>query len=252
MYKSSAKHITKYFGIIIVLVLVFIVWNGFAKFMNKPFLPSPSITVKTLMSLAQSGILFFHLRASLSRIFFAIIFSFIPAVALGLAAGRSAKLNAIISPLLYIMHPLPKAAFLPLIMLFLGIGEISKIFLLVFIVFSQILIAARDSSKRISQNIIDSVRSMGAKRFQIVLHAIIPATLPDLFTSLRVSLGTLIAVLFLAETFASSSGLGFLIIDAWTRIAYPEMYAAILALSFLGLVLFAVTDICEKICCPWK
>jgi NitT/TauT family transport system permease protein len=76
--------------------------------------------------------------------------------------------------------------------------------------------------------------------------------LPDLFTSLRVSLGTLMAVLFLAETFASSSGVGFLIIDAWTRIAYPEMYAAILALSILGLILFKIVDFAEHLFCPWK
>jgi NitT/TauT family transport system permease protein len=60
------------------------------------------------------------------------------------------------------------------------------------------------------------------------------------------------AVLFLAETFASSSGLGFLIVDAWTRIAYSEMYAAIVSLSFLGLILFVLVDFAEKICCPWK
>jgi NitT/TauT family transport system permease protein len=215
-------------------------------------LPNPFVAFKTLFSLIHSGVLFFHLRASLARIFFAFLFSFVPAFALGLAAGRNEKLNAIISPIIFIMHPLPKAAFLPLIILFFGIGEVSKIFLLAFIIFSQILVAARDSANRISQSIINSVRSMGANRLQIILHAIIPAMLPDLFTSLRVSLGTLMAVLFLAETFASSSGLGFLIVDAWTRINYPEMYAAILSLSFLGLILFAFTDFAEKIFCPWK
>ncbi|MDR2900682.1 MAG: ABC transporter permease [Treponema sp.] len=210
------------------------------------------MTFKTLISLARSGVLFFHLGASFSRICWALVWGFLPALVLGLAAGRSEKLNAVISPIIYIIHPLPKAAFLPLIMLFLGIGEISKIFLLSFIIFSQILVAVRDSSNRISQTYIDSVRSMGANRFQIILHAIIPAALPDVFTSLRVSLGTVMAVLFLAETFASSSGLGFLIVDAWTRIAYPEMYAAILVLSILGLMLFGIAALGERLFCPWK
>jgi NitT/TauT family transport system permease protein len=242
----------KHFFLFIAIIFFYIGWNSLSQLIHKAFLPSPSLTLKTLISLAESGILFFHLRASLSRIFFALLWSFIPAAGLGLAAGRSEKLNAIISPICYIIHPLPKAAFLPLIMLFFGIGETSKIFLLSFIIFSQILIAARDSANRISQSLINSVRSMGASRFQIILYAIIPAALSDLITSLRVSLGTVMAVLFLAETFASSSGLGFLIIDAWTRINYPEMYAAIFTLSFLGLILFVIVDFAEKILCPWK
>lgn len=243
---------TRYLGMLIVLILLFVSWNISAEFVNKAFLPSPLAALTSLYSLAASGVLFFHLKASLSRIFLSLVFSFIPAAAIGLASGRSKKLNAFVSPVLYIVHPLPKAAFLPVIMLFFGIGEVSKIILLSFIIFSQILAAARDSSKRISQNFIDIVRSMGASRRQIIIHTIIPAALPDLCTSLRVSLGTLMAVLFLAETFASSSGLGFLIVDAWTRIAYPEMYAAILALSFLGLILFLLLDIIERLLCPWK
>lgn len=252
MIKSSSKYLTKYVGIVVVLIVFFVTWNIFARQINKAFLPSPIITARTLISLAKSGVLFFHLGESLSRIFWALVWSFIPAAALGLAAGRSAKINAIISPIIYIIHPLPKAAFLPLIMLFLGLGDSSKIFLLIFIIFSQILVAARDSASRILQTHIDVLRSMGASRLQIMLHVTVPAALPDLFTSLRVSLGTLMAVLFLTETFAATSGLGFLIVDAWTRIAYPEMYAAILALSFLGLILFGIADMLEKLFCPWR
>lgn len=252
MINFFSKYFMRSFSIIIVLFFIFTAWYAGAQYINKPFLPNPFIAFNTFISLAQSGVLFFHLASSLSRIGYALLWSFIPASALGLAAGRSKKINAVISPVCYIMHPLPKAAFFPLILLLFGLGEASKIFLLAFIVFSQILLAARDSSRRISQNIIDSVRSMGANHFQIILHAVIPAALPDLFTSFRVSLGTVMAVLFLAETFASSSGLGFLIVDAWTRINYPEMYAAILALSFLGLILFAFVDLIEKIFCPWR
>jgi NitT/TauT family transport system permease protein len=248
----SSKYILKYLGIVFVILFVFVIWFIASQGLNKTFLPSPIATAKTFLFLAESGVLFLHLGKSLYRIFWALAFSFIPAVIFGLAAGRSSKINAVISPVCYIMHPLPKAAFLPLIMLFFGIGEISKIMLLAFIVFSQILVAARDSAHRISQSFIDSVRSLGASNIQVIRYVIIPAVLPDLFTSLRVSLGTVMAVLFLAETFASSSGLGFLIVDAWTRIAYTEMYAAILALSFLGLVLFVLTDLLEKLFCPWK
>lgn len=252
MIKHQLKYVTSSLRILFVLIFILAAWSCSSRLINKSFLPSPSVSFKALLSLAQSGMLFFHLGASLSRIFWAFLWSFIPAAALGLTAGRSTKLNALISPILYITYPLPKAAFLPVIMLFFGLGEISKIVLISLIIFSQILIAARDSSSRIPQSLIHSVRSLGAGSIQVIQHVIIPAALPDLFTSLRVSLGTALAVLFLAETFAASSGLGFLIIDAWTRIAYAEMYASILALSILGLALFMLTDIAERLFCPWK
>jgi NitT/TauT family transport system permease protein len=175
----------------------------------------------------------------------------VPAAALGIAAGRFPRLDSLISPAIYLLHPLPKAAFLPVIMLFFGLGEASKIFLLGFTIFSQILVTMRDTAKQVPPELLDSVRSQGAGRAGLLRHVIIPAVLPQFFTGLRVSLGTAIAVLFLAETFASESGLGYLIVDAWTRVAYAEMYAAILALSLLGLFLFAVTDFLEKILCPW-
>ncbi|MDR2109815.1 MAG: ABC transporter permease subunit, partial [Spirochaetaceae bacterium] len=127
-----------------------------------------------------------------------------------------------------------------------------KIFLLGFTIFSQILVTMRDAAKQVPPELLDSVRSLGAGRAGLLRHVIIPAVLPPFFTGLRVSLGTAIAVLFLAETFASESGLGYLIVDAWTRVAYAEMYAAILALSLLGLLLFALTDFLEKILCPWE
>jgi NitT/TauT family transport system permease protein len=175
----------------------------------------------------------------------------IPAAVLGIASGRSPRLDALVSPAIYLLHPVPKAAFLPVIMLFFGLGEVSKIFLLGFTIFSQILVTMRDSARQVPPELLDSVRSLGAGRAGLLRHVIIPAVLPGFFTGFRVSLGAAMAVLFLAETFAAESGLGYLIVDAWTRVAYAEMYAAILALSLLGLLLFALTDFLEKILCPW-
>jgi len=242
----------KRFGIILALAVFFALWQGISALVHRPFLPGPVSVIAALFRLASEGKLWRHTGASISRILFALVISGIPAVILGLAAGRSAKLNSLISPFIYLLHPLPKAAFLPVIMLFFGIGEISKIFLVGFIIFSQMLVTVRDSSKQIAEEYIDVVRSLGAGKIAILRHVLIPSILPGFFTAFRVSLGTAVAVLFFAETYASESGLGYLIVDAWTRIAYKEMYAAILALSVLGLALFILTDILEYIFCPWQ
>jgi NitT/TauT family transport system permease protein len=253
--RESGVFSGRFFRTLMGILLSFLGLAGFwalaSILVARPFLPGPAAAARALVKLAASGALLRHLGASLSRVLWALGTGSIPAAILGLAAGRSPRLSAFISPLIYIIHPLPKAAFLPIIMLFLGLGEASKVFLVGFIIFSQVLVAVRDAAGRAPEELVDSVRSLGAGRGGVFLHVILPAVLPDLFTSLRVSLGTAVAVLFLAETFATDTGLGYLIIDAWTRVSYPEMYGAIAALSLLALVLFGVVDLLERIICPW-
>ncbi|MDR1216107.1 MAG: ABC transporter permease [Treponema sp.] len=237
---------------LLTIAVLLLLWHVAAVAINKAFLPQPVVVGKAFLRLAETKLLWRHTSASLLRLFLAIAAGFFPAAVLGLIAGRSPRLNALLSPFIYIIHPLPKAAFLPLIMLFLGLGNASKVFLLAFTIFSQVLIAARDAAERVPETAILAVKSMNAGPFAVFRHVILPSALPDLCTGLRVSLGTATAVLFLAETFASDSGLGYLIVDAWTRVAYPEMFAAILSLSLLGLLLFGIVDVLERIICPWK
>ena len=242
----------KYLGIAITLILFTFAWHGFSLLLQRPILPGPAVAAAALIRLAQDGRLLTHLSASLFRIFGALVASTIPAVILGMAAGRSPFLNNLISPVMYLLHPLPKAAFLPVIMLFLGLGEASKIFLIAFIIFSLTLVTLRDSAKQVPAELLDSVRSLGAGKLALLWHVVIPAILPGFFTALRVSMGAAVAVIFLAETFGAQSGLGYLIMDAWTRISYAEMYAGIMALSLLGLLLFILLDFLEKLVCPWN
>jgi NitT/TauT family transport system permease protein len=239
-------------GLPIVLLVFVLLWQGLSLLLRRPFLPGFGQTALALYRLAAGGRLAPHLWASLKRILLALVISGAPAAALGIAAGRSPRLDRLLSPVIYLLHPLPKAAFLPIIMLVFGLGEASKIFLLGFTIFSQILVTLRDAAGQVPPELLDSVRSLGAGRGCLLRHVIIPAVTPAFFTGLRVSLGTAIAVLFLAETFAAERGLGYLIVDAWTRVAYAEMYAAILSLSLLGLLLFILTDLTERLLCPWK
>lgn len=245
------KAARKALGLSLALAGLLAIWALAAAIIAKPFLPPPAKAFYALVRMSSSGLLWTHGSASAARVLWALLWAFPPAAAIGLAAGRSARLDAIISPLLYLLHPLPKAAFLPVIILLMGLGEASKIFLLGIIVFSQIIVAARDSSRRIQRELLDSVRSLGGTGLDLTMQVIVPAALPELLTALRVSLGTAVAVLFLSETFATQTGLGWLIVDAWARVSYPQMYAGILALSGLGLGLFMAVDLAERLLCPW-
>lgn len=171
---------------------------------------------------------------------------------LGLAAGRSATVDRLFTPFVYILHPLPKVAFLPVIMLLLGLGDASKVTLICLVVFGQIFVNARDAARAVPRTAIDSVRSLGASPAGVFRHVVFPASLPALLSSLRIALGTSMAVLFLSETFASESGLGWYIVDAWSRVDYRDMYAAIALLSLFALAMLGIVDLVEGIACRWR
>jgi NitT/TauT family transport system permease protein len=120
------------------------------------------------------------------------------------------------------------------------------------ILFFQILVVVRDEAANLRPELIASVRSLGAGRRALLRFVYLPACLPSVLTSLRVSIGTAIAVLFFAESFATTSGLGYyIIVETWGRLAYAEMYAGVVGMSLLGLALYLVVDRLQRRMCPW-
>jgi ABC-type nitrate/sulfonate/bicarbonate transport system permease component len=229
-----------------------LLWAAAAAALSKPFLPGPLAALGRLALRLAEGRLLPHVAASAARVALALLAAAPAAAALGLAAGRSPALDALASPFAYLLHPIPKVAFLPVIMLLLGLGDAAKVFLVALIIFGQLFVSARDASRAVPSALVDSVRSLGGGPAAVLRHVIFPAALPSLLSALRVGLGTSIAVLFIAETFAAESGLGWYIVDAWTRVDYPDMYAAIVALSLFGLASYLAVDAAEALFCRWR
>jgi len=233
----------------------FLAWWAASFFVEKvlhlPIMPSPILVLGEFYALLFKG-LGIHALYSLYRVGMGVGISWITAGILGMAMGQSSLLDRLLAPLAYLLYPAPKIAFLPVIMLFLGMGESSRIFIIGLIIFFQILIATRDKVREIRKEDLYSIQSLGAGRWDIFRHVILPACLPGILSALRVSLGTAMAVLFMAEYAGGTNwGIGYLIMDAFSRIDYPEMYAAILALGLLGYLLFGLVDIMERVFCPW-
>jgi ABC-type nitrate/sulfonate/bicarbonate transport system permease component len=179
--------------------------------------------------------------------------SVLTAVPAGLGLGQIRALNRLFSPLIYIAHPIPKIVFLPVILVLFGSGDGSKVFLIALILFFQILVVVRDEAAELRPELILSVRSIGAGRRALFRYVYLPASLPAVLTALRVSVGTAIAVLFIAETYATSSGLGYyIIIESWGALRYAQMYAGVLAMSLLGLALYFAVDGLDRQLCPWR
>ncbi len=234
------------------MAVLTLIWWLLSVLLQKPFLPGPGTVFLVMMARFREGVLHPHLLISLLRVLAALFFSFIPALLLGILAGRNRLADRLISPAFYLLFPIPKVALLPIILLFLGLGDGSKIFFVALIVFFQFYLNIRDEAAGISRQYFDSLTTLGGGRLDELRHIVLPALMPRIFSSLRMTLGTAIAVLFLAETFATRTGIGWYIMDAWSRIAYADMYAGILALSLAGLVLFLILDLFEARVCRWK
>jgi NitT/TauT family transport system permease protein len=227
------------------------VWQLASLALDTEVLPGPAETLQAFVRELPQG-LGRHFLVSAWRVTASIAIAMLFAVPAGLVLGQSPALNRIFSPIIYILHPIPKVVFLPVLLLLLGIGEASKIAIVFLILFFLIIVVVRDQAAALRPELIYSVRSLGAGRRALFRYVYLPATVPAALTALRVSIGTAIAVLFFAESFATTSGLGYyIIVDAWGRLAYPEMYAGVLAMSLLGLLLYFAVDRLERRFAPW-
>jgi len=170
---------------------------------------------------------------------------------LGLILGQNKRLDKFAFPFVYATYPIPKVSLFPIIILFFGIGEESKIFLITLILFFQVLVIVRDASSNIPPELVLSLRSLGANWRQLLRYVYLPASLPAALTSLRLNSAIAIAVLYLAESFATSSGLGYYVMDTWQQMSYPKMYAAVMAMSLLGATAFITLAFTEEKLCHW-
>jgi len=166
--------------------------------------------------------------------------------------GYSDKMNKLLNPLIYLTYPIPKMALLPIVMTLFGLGDGSKITMIVLITVFQIIVLVRDSVINISKENYNMLVSLGAKRLELFYHVTLPSILPDILSNIRLSIGTSFSILFFSEGYGTSVGVGYFIQDAWSRINYIDLYSGILILSILGLVLFLFIDGIENVVCRWK
>jgi NitT/TauT family transport system permease protein len=229
---------------------VLLFWYILHLALSSSIIPSPFTTIINFIEIFP-GTLSLHLLVSLGRIAAAVMISLLLGSIIGMWIGMSSKADEFLSPVVYILYPLPKIAFLPILMILFGLGDTPKIVLIVIIIIFQIILAARDGVKEISKELFYSVRSLGLSRWDTYKHLIIPAVTPKILTSLRISIGVSISVLFFGENFATTYGIGYFIMNSWLMVNYVEMFSGILALSLLGLALFKLIDLSESKLCRW-
>ncbi|TEB06906.1 putative aliphatic sulfonates transport permease protein SsuC [Pelotomaculum schinkii] len=237
-------------SLVISIIILLFVWWLLALALKSPAVPPPLGALKSFLT-SLRGELLIHLGISLYRVLVSLILAAAIGVPLGIFLGKNPEIDARIAPMIYLTYPVPKVVFMPIFLILLGIGDISKIVLITLIIFYQILVTTRDAAKNLAKGYISSVRSLGACSRDLYLHVFLPGCLPSILTSLRLGLGTAMAVLFLAETYATQKGIGFFIMDSLSRMNYEEMFAGIIAMGLMGFILYIMLDKMEKALCEW-
>ena len=239
--------------LILAIIVLLVIWQTAAALIHQPILPSPIDVANTFTFELINGDLAAHFSASLWRVVASTILAITLAAPAGLLLGQSKRLNNLFSPMMYLLYPIPKVVFVPIVLLFFGIGDFPKIIIIFLILFFQVLVLVRDQAANIRPELIQSVRSLGAGRRALFRFVYLPASLPAILTALRQSVGTAVAVLYVAELFATQKGLGYYIFyNGSTLFDYPAMYAGIAALSVMGLGLYFSVDWIEKRLCAWQ
>jgi NitT/TauT family transport system permease protein len=193
-----------------------------------------------------------HILYSLRRIGAGLALSLIIGIPLGILLAYSRKANRILYPFIYFSYPIPKTALLPIAMLLLGMRDGSKVVIMVLVLVFQVIISVRDSIQTIDKSMYQVIKSVGANKLAIIYHVTMPAILPNLLTSLRVSLGAALSILFFVEGYGTTYGIGYYIQDAWSRINYIEMYIGIITIAVIGFFLFVAVDYLAFQMCKWN
>ncbi len=220
------------------------------------FLPSPVAVYNKFIEAATVGVanstLWEHTEVSLGRVMGAFFLALVTAVPIGILMGVNRIARGLFDPVIEFYRPLPPLAYLPLVIIWFGIGEFPKVFLIFLAIFAPMAIAARSGVKSVSIEQIHAAYAMGATRSQIIWQVILKAALPEIFTGMRIGIGVGWTTLVAAEMVAASRGLGFMVLNAAQYLASDTVIMGIIVIGFFAVLFDTLMRYIERIMIPWK
>lgn len=207
-----------------------------AAIVPKIFMPGPWDVLKRFWSWIANEGFAGDLGISLERVSLGFISSLVIALPLGLLAGTFKPAEAIIEPAMDFIRYMPAVAFVPLMMLWCGIGELSKVSIIFIGTFFQMVLMFADDVRKVPLQQIEAAQTMGGTRREIVYRVIFPSAAPALLTTCRITLGWAWTYLVVAEIVAANSGLGYAILKAQRFLQTDKIFAGLIVIGFLGLI----------------
>ncbi len=220
------------------------------------FLPSPfAVYNKFVIAMTQgvaNSTLTQHTLASLGRVFGAFALACVTAIPLGILMGVNRVMRGLFDPIIEFYRPLPPLAYLPLVIIWLGIGEFPKVFLIFLAIFAPMAIAARAGVRSVSTEQIHAAYAMGASRSQVISQVIMKAALPEIFTGMRIGIGVGWTTLVAAEMIAASRGLGFMVLNAAEYLTSDTVVMGIIVIGVFAFAFDLLIRYMERVFIPWK
>jgi len=238
---------------IISLAGVLVIWEilGRLGILDPLFFPVPTRIAAAFLSMLADGEIQANLSITLIRVFAGFLIGTIPGILIGLAMGASEKLRLVLDPVVAAIYPIPKLAIFPLLMIIFGIGESSKIAAIAIGCFFLVLINAMAGVRNISRVYFEVARNYGANSLQVFTRVILPASLPLIFTGIRLALGMSLIVVVGVEFVSANYGIGAMIWNAWETFEIEKLYVGILICAVLGILFTAILRQAEVRLTPW-
>jgi NitT/TauT family transport system permease protein len=227
------------------LILLLTLWHVAATTFEKPYLPTPAQVVAELHKSFISGVLMENILITLRRVVTALLLALTLGLLSGLLASRTIIGSRVLRPLILATYPIPHVTLIPILIWILGV-EWSKIAVISIITYYPIAISTMEWATRTPREYEDLVKSMGGSKLHLIIYVVIPYIIPGLLTGLRIAVSTAYAVVFIAESFVLTGGLGSLIEDSWHRLNYPAVYAYVITLATLGITSYTMIWTFEK------
>ena len=215
------------------------------------FLPAPSVVLKALGEMAGDGTLAANVAATIARIAGGLFIGGVIGVSLGLAAGTSARLRHIVDPIVAALHPIPRLAFFPLLIVVFGIGELSKIAAVSLSAFFPMFLNSVAGVRAMSPVHLDLGRNYGADKRQVFLHVLLPGAMPLMLTGLRLSANTAFHSTIGVEMIGAHTGLGAMLWLAWQTFRIDNLYAILIVIAAIGIGLVTLIRWISIRTAPW-
>ncbi|HEX7382518.1 MAG TPA: ABC transporter permease subunit [Nevskiaceae bacterium] len=219
------------------VAILLLAWQGAAGAVHADFLPGPATVVPRLLGMLGHADVWNALAASLRRLAVSMALSLVGGVSLGLVIGRIPVMRALIDPLLALSYPIPKAAVLPIVMLWFGAGDVSQVFVIATTATLPIIYHTADGSRRLNERLEWAAAAMGTSPLRRLWRVVLPATLPEIAAGTRTGTMFGLIVMVTAEMIARTDGIGSLLFAHFDTGQNVSMYALVLLLGALGLLL---------------
>ena len=232
-------------------MLILAVWYGVRKAFDIPsyILPGPVEVFQALCETVRNGQLFESTVASLFRVTWGFYLAVAVAVPLGMVMGRLKIVRDMVNPVIQFLRPISPLAWIPMALMWFGIGDKPAIFLIFLSAFFPMVVFTLSGVAGIKATFLRVAENFGLTGRQLYMKVILPAALPEIIVGLRITLGTAWLVIVAAEMIAVKSGLGYLIIDARNSLRMDKVVAGMLVIGIIGLILDSIIRLLERL--PW-